>query len=1567
MSVELLMADSMGNQSVLDLVLGLGWKLIPSIFPSVIPPLLKFVFPEPRDRPMPSGPSQRNLLGLGLVLLIGAFYSAVLADAVLISGRIPTQGTGMLIRVAGITVIVTVILFVSWFRNVAEVTVAIVSTTVLFILLTGETGYQSGGTVREIEMGMRLVLPALSLVVLSAATITYGLWKCPVPSFCITPVGQTLDEEAKSRRERLIRYWGLVAVMALFALMVADGVGRRFRANVLNDQRSPNLDSIPVTERNPADLKTARALLQNLSARSLISRGTVYRLGSELEMAGDYLDNFENLLLTHGIPQINPNPQQPANPNPQQPANPNPQQPANPNPQQPANPNPQQPANSRGQQTGYQYGQPTSNFDFSQNPAYLQQFYDYGRIPQETQDGLILQSLYLKYLENLWAYAATSAAKLNRREAYKLIESRLEWVHPAARLSEQQLPIPLPGRTSQERFATLASMRQYYAHEVMPPGKFDAIPFLVFASKHLDSDTRARLVKSDLWKRWEKYSGVPQWQPEANMNTYWQPLSVSTQFGSKTLVPLAALTNMYLSTAQPAHANWFWQNFEPASNQGSGQSPAFASPYVSFYSPYGYSYTGYPSQYDYGYSGVAQNNFNPYLTGPGYGTSTTPMPQIGTDNRSLASALASQVRRWTGSNNGNGDVITPSAIFPASTTSRNPALVQQMMLRYDDERYVAFLNYRALYKEILRSEKSEVTDVADQFDAMEMSESGREIQRALIHYFARPTSPTEIESVSKRIKVLSNIERSPKRNDWLAALDQWHGKDDTSTTAKQFAQMLRADAPDYRAAGHSQYVEAACKSLHEILNVPDERATLASLFEEADSRIPLLGLMCETGLNFAKKLEWIGTIDVAPAPGTNEKRTAQRVFFDWLRSPVEPVVTRIATDFSTNDPGKPKILDDYNTLRDLSPKYRQQVLRHLAIATYRPVGAYSLGFWESLVVQAETVGPWLAVVYCMLLWLTPVIAATAIGIWIGWRLLAKDLWNKVMIAEAKESPLTKIEIPAITHLIGRDDVLIRLRELAGRGWGAIAVVGRRGVGKTQVLSNLCKSTLKESALSHSIGVWISAPTKFNEDEFIEIAIEQLAINAEASVALYSGVEPLETRRAKRAKSALGEFAAAIVVALLLIFLYGIHQSLHIAEVRIGLFPIAALALAGMGCLTVHRLRLQPINLGPWLERGRGENQPATCLLYRRSREAVDFVMARRQQLKRGPQKYNFLVPAIVGSAVALFLPAPAMVSLVWGAVSFAITCLVSKRKHQSDRAFGLMSLISEYRDFARTVVRRINEGALSRNRSPVSSQVLVCIDELDKTGNVKALRTFLRRMKAIFEIPGVFYYLSVAEDAIAELYLGAADGKNEFDSALDHVVRIGPLVRTECSSIVREYLGGRGFVAEETVIRGLALISFGVPRDVLRICDELLADPSIRQLTDNCQGGQPPMITNPVSTLTLFVKAKGNLISETYNWSSEKRGVFGRNLDEITVAMEQIIASLPVAFPTIRADWRSVALVLVLCYIAKSFERFDGQEGARDEMQLRLFDLGFRLPLETAEHTMDSLTQIRTVLGRRAN
>jgi hypothetical protein len=88
-------------------------------------------------------------------------------------------------------------------------------------------------------------------------------------------------------------------------------------------------------------------------------------------------------------------------------------------------------------------------------------------------------------------------------------------------------------------------------------------------------------------------------------------------------------------------------------------------------------------------------------------------------------------------------------------------------------------------------------------------------------------------------------------------------------------------------------------------------------------------------------------------------------------------------------------------------------------------------------------------------------------------------------------------------------------------------------------------------------------------------------------------------------------------------------------------------------------------------------------------------------------------------------------------------------------------VVDDFREFV---------GAVARTLDPV--RVLIAIDEIDRIGAGEPARKFLNEIKAVFDVPGCYYLMSVSTEAQHDFELAGMGLRSVFDSSFDEVVRV---------------------------------------------------------------------------------------------------------------------------------------------------------------------------------------------------
>ncbi|MGB5634520.1 MAG: hypothetical protein WBM86_17300, partial [Waterburya sp.] len=533
----------------------------------------------------------------------------------------------------------------------------------------------------------------------------------------------------------------------------------------------------------------------------------------------------------------------------------------------------------------------------------------------------------------------------------------------------------------------------------------------------------------------------------------------------------------------------------------------------------------------------------------------------------------------------------------------------------------------------------------------------------------------------------------------------------------------------------------------------------------------------------------------------------------------------------------------------------------IAISLYKSEGEYSHGIFSLVVINNpflssslnNNIVKFLSEKYSLFVasfLRFPFVLLTFFCAWFAAQLLHKrDKQRLVAFSEKKNQTRNNYILGSTDTLRGRDENISDMKKLAGRGWSAIAIVGRRGIGKTKILDELMKTGIESSA---TITAWISAPTKFEDAEFIESVLESLTTDIESAVSTRCNAQPLAIRRLETNETIVGLIVYIFILLIFLVISVGSYQRYGSSSLLASILLLISLLIIGSFIfLGVHFWRLQPIDLSSWLERDQTNNLH-TVLLYKEMSRIRNFLNDRRSFVGISQAKNDtninsrsiligfgiyilFFFPILATSIISL-LPAESttlkMVLIGVAVLIFLaliiIFLLLLRREAQKIRGYTLMSLITEYRNFLKKVVHRIKHRALGKLPS---FEVIICIDELDKIIDQSELRNFIRRIKAIFEIPGVYYYASLSEDALQAFYLGGFEGKNEFDSAFDHIIYIPPVNCDLGENIAEVYLNKHSMEEySPRLSRAIAASSHGVPRDILRRCDEIIATGNISNL-----------------------------------------------------------------------------------------------------------------------------------------
>lgn len=330
--------------------------------------------------------------------------------------------------------------------------------------------------------------------------------------------------------------------------------------------------------------------------------------------------------------------------------------------------------------------------------------------------------------------------------------------------------------------------------------------------------------------------------------------------------------------------------------------------------------------------------------------------------------------------------------------------------------------------------------------------------------------------------------------------------------------------------------------------------------------------------------------------------------------------------------------------------------------------------------------------------------------------------------------------------------------LTGNG-GAYGLYGPRGSGKSWLMLRAIEQAQRDKGM----GLWFPCPADYDTAAFLSALSDNLA----------SAVERRYVRDNAWWSALRGlQFGLAIVVAVPVITgiafyaAHGLSGKLTTVSVfstlPVQLWQAAGAALGAFCVLAVVQII--------WINRSGGRlAREATAL-----RERIRYTTALR-----------------LGTEVD-----------ITGGGRLASSLKRTRQKDLNERPATVASLVFDFRGLAAAIT------------TTTKRRLVIGIDELDKIEDPERARQLLRDIKGIFEITGVFFLVSVSEEAATALHLGTLQGKNrnEFNSSFYTVLELPPLDPAEITSVLtRRGWNGRRDGAM------LCLLSCGNWREAVRL------------------------------------------------------------------------------------------------------------------------------------------------------
>jgi hypothetical protein len=144
------------------------------------------------------------------------------------------------------------------------------------------------------------------------------------------------------------------------------------------------------------------------------------------------------------------------------------------------------------------------------------------------------------------------------------------------------------------------------------------------------------------------------------------------------------------------------------------------------------------------------------------------------------------------------------------------------------------------------------------------------------------------------------------------------------------------------------------------------------------------------------------------------------------------------------------------------------------------------------------------------------------------------------------------------------------------------------------------------------------------------------------------------------------------------------------------------------------------------------------------------------------------------------------------------------------RALNYPELVDRFREFLADAVSVLEAVARSAGRAP--ARVVIGIDELDRIGTGELARRLLNEIKAILDVRGCYYLVSVSTEAQHDFELSGIGLRSTFDSSFDEVVRVDYLNFADANVLLRRRVIG----LSEQFLAFAYVFSGGLARQLVR-------------------------------------------------------------------------------------------------------------------------------------------------------
>lgn len=379
----------------------------------------------------------------------------------------------------------------------------------------------------------------------------------------------------------------------------------------------------------------------------------------------------------------------------------------------------------------------------------------------------------------------------------------------------------------------------------------------------------------------------------------------------------------------------------------------------------------------------------------------------------------------------------------------------------------------------------------------------------------------------------------------------------------------------------------------------------------------------------------------------------------------------------------------------------------------------------------------------------------------------------------------------------------RLARVLGRADSvAVALAGHRGVGKTTAIRSIARGLHTSPERPAPFVVVASAPANYDARDFV---LHLHALLCRAVLERVGSPQPENGRRLRIATRrvawglifALGCAGTALVLWHADAPRFG-ADIIALARRSFGDFPHGVSHLwAGQSAphvVAIAVLALVPFGviftLVIWTTFA-----AARMPRRRRLRGRVALERQTRKQLDR----IRFLQTYTTGWSGKLSMPLKGEAGRTWST-------------QRAEQQLTHPEVVDKFREFAAFASRRLQDEAMSEHH------LVIAVDELDKIGEPEKAHRFINDIKAIFDVPGCLFFVSVSDDAVLNFEQRGLAVRDAFDSAFSEMIRLEHFTLEESRLWISLRLVGLpeqfGYLCH--------CLSGGLPRDLKRYTIEMI-------------------------------------------------------------------------------------------------------------------------------------------------